>query len=145
MPELVVPSNIPWRDLKGEPLEQFVYWLLDDMGAKDLEWRRGGMKATSADGGRDLEAIFPVAVPDGSIDAQRWWVQVKGRSKTVEPAALQETILIVANRPDVDVLVIVTNTQFSNPSRDWVAFVGNRTIPVRRFGSGIGTRWNEWC
>jgi hypothetical protein len=121
VPELVVPSNIPWKELKGEPLEQFVYWLLDDMGARDLEWRRGGEKATSADGGRDLEASFHLESPDGSIDPQRWWIQVKGRSKTVEPAALQETILAVTNRSSVDVLVIVTNTQFSNPSRDWVA------------------------
>jgi hypothetical protein len=74
------------------------------MGAKDLEWRRGGTKATSADGGRDLEAVFHLVRPDGSFDPQHWWIQVKGRSKTVEPTAVQESILSAANRSEVDVV-----------------------------------------
>ena len=65
MSSLVIPSNIPWQELKGEVLEEFVFWLLDSMGAKDMEWRRGGTQTTAADGGRDLEATFHVPVPDG--------------------------------------------------------------------------------
>jgi hypothetical protein len=120
-PDLVVPSNIPWQDLKGEVLEEFVYWLLDDLGAKDLEWRRGGAQATSADGSRDIEVLFHFPTPDGMVDLQRWWVQVKGRTKTVEPQAVRDTLTAAANRSDIDSLAIVTNTQFSNPTRDWVA------------------------
>lgn len=120
MSSLVVPSNIPWHELKGEVLEEFLFWLLDSMSAKDLEWRRGGAQTTTADGGRDLEASFHVPGPDGTVDPQRWWFEVKGRSRTVEPAAVQAAVLNAANRPDLDCLVIVTNTQFSNPCRDWV-------------------------
>lgn len=51
---------------------------------------------------------------------QRWWIEAKGRSRTVEPAVVKEAVLTAAGRADVDVVVIATNTQFSNPTRDWV-------------------------
>jgi hypothetical protein len=35
--ELVIPSNIPWDNLKAKDLEECLYWLLDEMGAEDLE------------------------------------------------------------------------------------------------------------
>jgi len=120
MKQLVIPSNIPWNDLKGTLLEELVFWLLDDMGAKDLEWRKGGSTVNSPDGGRDIEASFHVPTPDGEMDKQRWWIEVKGRSNTIESTVVHEAVLNAAGKSFIDVLVIVTNTQFSNPTRDWV-------------------------
>ena len=57
-PPLIVPSLIPWDDLTQEHLEELLYWLLDDLGLRDLRWRRGGEKTTTSDGGRDLEATL---------------------------------------------------------------------------------------
>jgi hypothetical protein len=57
-PEWMLPASIPFATLKGRDLEEYVYWLLDAMGEKDLEWRTGGTAGGAADGGRDLEAIF---------------------------------------------------------------------------------------
>ncbi|WP_186157263.1 hypothetical protein [Burkholderia gladioli] len=54
----VLPAAIPFEKLKSKDLEECVYWLLDAMGAKDLEWRTGGTGGGAADGGRDLEAHF---------------------------------------------------------------------------------------
>ena len=54
----ILPAAIPFVDLKSKDLEECVYWLLDAMGAKDLEWRIGGTGAGTSDGGRDLEAHF---------------------------------------------------------------------------------------
>jgi hypothetical protein len=54
--EWILPASIPFADLKGKDLEESVYWLLDAMGAKDLEWCTGGTGGGAADGGRDLEA-----------------------------------------------------------------------------------------
>jgi hypothetical protein len=31
-----------FADLKRQDLEECVFWLMDAMGAKDLEWRLGG-------------------------------------------------------------------------------------------------------
>jgi hypothetical protein len=120
MTSLVVPSEIPRRRLKEKDLEECLFWLLDDMGAKDLEWRVGGTGGGAADQGRDLEASFYMATPDGDIVPQRWWIEAKGRSRTVEPAAVRDAVTGTAAQSEVDVVVIATNAGFSNPTRDWV-------------------------
>jgi len=119
MTELIIPSKIPWDRIQGKDLEELLYWLLDEMGAKDLEWRIGGASGGAADQGRDLEAFFYMSSPDGEMVRQKWWVQAKGRSKTVEAKAIKETITTASGIPNVDVILIVTNKQFSNPTRDW--------------------------
>ncbi|MDZ4298797.1 MAG: restriction endonuclease [Moraxellaceae bacterium] len=117
---LILPSEIPWADIKGSSLEELLYWLFDSMGAKELEWRIGGKGAGTSDQGRDLELIFFMPSPDGTLSKQVWWVEAKGRSGTVEPSAVHEAVLNAAGKQDVEVLVIATNTNFSNQTRDWV-------------------------
>jgi hypothetical protein len=118
--KLVLPSKVPWQQLTGKALEELLYWLCDALGANDLEWRAGSLTGTSRDRGRDLEATFNVPEPDGELRPERWWVQAKGRTATVEPAAVKEAVVEVQAVPDVDVLVIATNSRFSNDARDWV-------------------------
>jgi hypothetical protein len=116
----ILPSSIPFADLKGRDLEECVYWLLDSMGAKDLEWRTGGSGGGAADGGRDLEAQFYVPAVDGELEAQKWWIECKGRAGTVDPNEVKEAVNNAMAIGKLDCLVIATNTQFSNPTRDWV-------------------------
>jgi len=120
-PPWLLPAEIPFADLKARDLEECVYWLLDAQGAKELEWRLGGAGGGAADGGRDLEAIFYTPAPGDDLDRQRWWVECKGRTGTVEPEAVKNAVTNAMARTDIDVLVIATNTTFSNPTRDWVA------------------------
>lgn len=120
MSDLVIPSKIPWEEIKGKDLEEMLYWLLDEMGAKDLEWRIGGSSGGAADQGRDLEAFFYMPGPDGEIIRQKWWIEAKGRSKTVEARVVKEAIITAAGVHNVDVILIATNAQFSNPTRDWI-------------------------
>lgn len=117
---LVVPSNIPWQELKAEALEELVFWLLDALGAKDLQWRVGATTHHSSDGGRDLEATFHQATPDGEVVAERWWVQCKGRNKAVDRRVAQDGLADAEAVGDVDVLLVVTNSRFTNPTWDWV-------------------------
>jgi hypothetical protein len=70
----VLPASIPFDAMKGRDLEECVYWLLDAMGAKDLEWRTGGKGGGAADGGRDLEANFYTPGVDGEVEAKKWWI-----------------------------------------------------------------------
>jgi len=119
-PDLILPSEIPWNDIKGSDLEELLYWLFDSMGAKDLEWRIGGKGAGAADQGRDLELSFFTPSPDGTLIKQIWWVEVKGRSGTVESNEVHQAVLNAAGKINIEVLVIATNTNFSNPTRDWV-------------------------
>jgi hypothetical protein len=117
---LVSPSDVPWDSLTDAHLEEMLHWLLHEMGAKDLIWRKGGAGAGAPDQGRDLEATFHIPGPTGDLDTQRWWIEAKGRSRTVEPAAVKDAVVSAVGRNDVDVLVVATNSQFSNPTRDWV-------------------------
>lgn len=117
----VVPSNIPWESVKGKPLEECTYWLLEAIGAKNIDWRVGGTGGGAADGGRDLECTFHIPEPSGDIASQRWWVEVKGRVSSVSPSDIKESVLTVAGKPEVDVHLIVTNQQLTNPTKDWIA------------------------
>jgi hypothetical protein len=114
---LVLQGKIPWENLKGAILEECIYWLLHSMGARDLQWRIGGAGQGAADGGRDLEATFYLSGPDGDLTPQKWWVDAKGRKRTVEKAAVMAA---AHNAQGIDVLVIATNAVFSNPTIDWV-------------------------
>jgi hypothetical protein len=118
--EWVLPASIPFADMKRRDLEECVYWLMDAMGAKDLEWRTGGSGDGAADGGRDLEAHFYTPTADGEIESQNWWIECKGRKGTVEPAEVKSAVNNALAIEGLDYVVIVTNTQFSNPTRDWV-------------------------
>jgi hypothetical protein len=117
---LFLPTEIPWKNLKGKEFEELLYWLFDAMGAKELEWRIGGANSGTADQGRDLELSFYSSSPDGELVKQKWWVEAKGRKKTVEPEEVKSAILNSAGKSGIDVMVIATNSAFSNPTRDWV-------------------------
>ena len=118
--EWLLPASIPFAELKARDLEECVYWLLDSMGAKDLQWRTGGTGGGAADGGRDLEALLYTPTADGEIEAQKWWIECKGRSGTVDPGEVKAAITNASAFDELDYVVIATNTQFSNPTRDWV-------------------------
>jgi hypothetical protein len=118
--QLILPSEIPWESLHAKDFEECLYWLFDAMGTRDLEWRVGGTGDGAADGGRDLELTFAIPTPDGDVINERWWIEAKGRKKTVERRAVQESVLNCAGRGEVDVIVICTNSLFSNPTVDWV-------------------------
>lgn len=116
----VVPASIPFDALKGRDLEECVYWLLDAMGAQDIEWRLGGTGGGAADGGRDLEAKILVPAEEGELSPQTWWFECKGRGRTVEPSAVHEAAHNALAYSQVDALVVVTNFRFSNPTIEWV-------------------------
>ncbi|WP_095064605.1 restriction endonuclease [Pseudomonas sp. Irchel s3f19] len=118
-PEWIIPSSIPFDELKGKDLEECVYWLLDAMGAQDIEWRIGGSGGGAADGGRDLEAKILVPSADGDLSPKTYWFECKGRSKTVESEVVKQAAFN-ALAFDVDVVVVVTNSTFTNPTADWV-------------------------
>ena len=116
----VVPAEIPFEHLKAKDLEECLYWLFDAMGAKDLEWRIGGIGGGASDGGRDLEAHFYLPSEASDEDHQVWWVECKGRAKTVEPDEVKSAANNALAYDHIDHLLIATNSQFSNPTIDWV-------------------------
>ena len=121
MPSFVIPSQIPWGRLRGKDLEECLYWLLDSMGARDLEWRVGGIGQGAPDQGRDLQASFYMADPSGQLERTTWWIEAKGRKGVVPATAVKKAALDATANAAIDVLVIATNSTFSNPTRDWLA------------------------
>lgn len=121
MSGFVIPSQIPWARLRGKDLEECLYWLLDSMGARDLEWRVGGVGQGAPDQGRDLQASFYLADPSGQLEKTTWWIEAKGRKGIVPSTAVKKAALDATANDAIDVLVIATNSTFSNPTRDWVA------------------------
>lgn len=121
MAGFVIPSEIPWEHLLGKDLEESLYWLLDSMGARDLEWRVGGVGQGAPDQGRDLQASFYMADPSGQLERTTWWIEAKGRKGIVPSSAVKKAALDAAGNDAIDVLVVATNSTFSNPTRDWVA------------------------
>lgn len=119
-PTWVVPASIPFDELKAKDLEECVYWLLDGMGAQDVEWRVGGSGGGTADGGRDIEAKILISAEDGELSPKIWWFECKGRARTVEPEAVRNAATNALAYSHVDALVVVTNARFSNPTTEWV-------------------------
>ena len=118
-PEWIIPASIPFEDLKDRDLEECLYWLLDAMGAKDIEWRVGSSGRGAADGGRDLEAQWFIAGASDEPSQQTWWFECKGRKKTVESEAVRNAATNALAYKNVDAIVVVTNTRFSNPATEW--------------------------
>lgn len=117
--ELVqIPLN--WTSLTPAEFESLVFFLLDDMGFKSLEWRKGGEEISATDGGRDLQATYAKVEPDDTLTIEKWWIEVKYRSQTLSPDVVQKVVLNTLGRREVDVLAIVTNNVISNPTLDWL-------------------------
>lgn len=107
--------------LTPEEFEKLVYYLLDEIGMKNIEWRKGGIGISSSDGGRDLECEFHIITPDGSIRIEKWWFEVKHRTTTLESSKVKEIIINAYAFTGIDVIGIITNNVISNPTKDWIA------------------------
>lgn len=129
--EYYLADNIDLNLITPEEFEKLIYFLLDEMGMKNIEWRKGGEGISATDGGRDLECEFYNLYPDGTMRKERWWVEVKYRSKTLQTSKVQEVILNALGVPELDVIIIVTNTSISNKARDWIKNLSQQAHPKR--------------
>lgn len=112
--------NYPIDNLRPDEFEKLAFYLLDDMGFKSLEWRKGGEGVSATDGGRDLSGKYAKVEPDDSIIIENWWVEVKHRSNTLKKTTVQSIIINSTARKDVDVIAIFTNNVISNSTLDWI-------------------------
>lgn len=97
----ILPAGILFDELKGRDLEECADRLSDAMGGKDLEWRLGGGSKGTSDGGRDWESTFHVPGFDGEMEAQRRWIECKGRGKTVEAEEVRARLITAPPFRDV--------------------------------------------
>lgn len=112
--------DYPLSNLQPDEFEKLAFYLLDDMGFKSLEWRKGGEGVSATDRGRDLAGKYAKVEPDDSIAIENWWIEVKHRSHTLIKITVQSIIINATARRDVDVFAIFTNNLISNPTLDWI-------------------------
>ncbi len=113
-------EDINWTLLDPEKFEKLIYFLLDSIGMKNIIWRKGGPGVSATDGGRDLECEDHIIGPDGSVRTEKWWIEVKYRTNTLEKTKVQKTLINAHGFPDVDVIGIATNNVITNPTHDWI-------------------------
>lgn len=118
--ELITTEPFNWELLNPEEFENLVFFLLDDMGFKNLEWRKGGKGTSAVDGGRDLEATYAKLEPDDTLSIEKWWIEVKYRRQTLATDSIQKSVLNASGRQTVDVFAIVTSNVVSNKATDWI-------------------------
>ena len=113
-------EDIDWTLIDPEKFEKLIYFLLDSIGMKNIIWRKGGPGVSATDGGRDLECEDNIIERDGSVRTEKWWIEVKYRTNTLEKRKVQETLMNAFVSPDVDVICIATNNVITNPTQDWI-------------------------
>ncbi len=118
--ENLLIEYIDWTLIDPEKFEKLIYFLLNSIGMKNIIWRKGGLGVSATDGGRDLECEDHSIELDGSVRIEKWWIEVKYRTNTLEKIKVQETLMNAVVNPDVDVICIVTNNVITNPTQDWI-------------------------
>jgi hypothetical protein len=111
-------EGLDFSDISPVEFENLVFHLIDEMGFSNLQWRKGGEGNSANDGGRDLEATYWNVQPAGATE-DKYWFEVKCRKNTLEKQQVQSTVLN-ATSGNTKNLVIVTNSNVSNPTLDWV-------------------------
>ena len=67
----LLSTQIPFDELKGRALEECLFWLVDGIGAREIEWRIGGSGGGAADGGRGIKGRFLVPEAAGGVISPR--------------------------------------------------------------------------
>jgi hypothetical protein len=104
--------------------EEFCHDLLSAAGFVSITRRGPG-----ADGGRDLEARWPVVDPTGTTRLTRWYCECKWYTDSLPFAEILPK-LEAATAADVDYLLVMTSSRVKNTAMDqvtvWLGARGNR-------------------
>lgn len=69
--------------------ENFCYEVLQELGFRNLNWRKGtGLNASPADSGRDIECYFEKTDVDDNKYIEKWFVECKHHKKGIPPQAI---------------------------------------------------------
>ena len=119
------------KALPANVFEQLVYDLFILVGLKNLRWRTPGV-----DAGRDIEGDYVRADLSDEIAIERWYVECKRYSKTLDWPTVAAKLAYAANH-NADYLLLVTTAAVSPRCIDEVALHNhNRRSPRLRVWPG---------
>jgi len=103
--------------LNDGQFEELTYELMEALGFKNVNWRRGtGKGGATADQGRDVVGDLVQTSVDGSVHTERWFVQCKHYKAGVPPQKLSDALAWAsAERPAV--LLFAVSNFLSNPAK----------------------------
>jgi hypothetical protein len=111
---------MPYDAMTDTEFEEFCFELMRELGFTNVDWRKGtGLKASPADGGRDIVAERQVEEFDGSVHVQRWFVDCKKYVKGVPPDKITG-LLAWATAERADVALVIASSFLSNPCKDFI-------------------------
>lgn len=106
--------------LNETEFEQFCYDLLQDLGFRELNWRKGtGLTSSPSDSGRDIECKLDRHGVDGEMITEPWFVECKHYQKGVPVDALTNALeWATAEKPDF--LLIIVSNFLSNATKTYL-------------------------
>jgi hypothetical protein len=114
--------------LEPQQFENLTYDILFLSGVQNLRWR-----TPSADGGRDLEGDLAVLDFSGETVRQRWYIECKRYSQSLNWPTVYEKLTVAINH-SADYLLFITTSNFSSQCRD----------EVQRHNEKRGTQIRIW-
>lgn len=121
-------EDIDWTLINPEKFEKIVYFILDEMGLKNITWSKGGIGASAYTNGRILECENYDFKTDGSVVIEKWMVNVRHSSNNLEMFTIEENLTEFRN---IDAIGIVTNDMISTSTKNWISKV-ERKYPDKR-------------
>lgn len=126
------PRKFSLDHLSPSDFEEFCFELLHELGFRNVSWRKGtGLEASPADQGRDIECALHRTDVDGTVHAEKWFVECKHYAKGVPPKDLQGALSwAAAERPGT--LLIIASNFLSNPTKEYLVAYQRENKPAFR-------------
>lgn len=104
------------RRLNPRLFEQLTFDLLTIIGLRNSQWRSPG-----ADGGRDIQGVFPVVDLSEAVNHQSWYVECKRYGAAVDWPTVRDKLAYAENH-QADFLLIVTTGHLSPTCKQEIEF-----------------------
>ncbi|WP_269849507.1 restriction endonuclease [Methanosarcina horonobensis] len=123
--EINYENKFSFDHLNSTQFEEFCFELLECLGFRNVNWRKGtGHASSPSDQGRDIECERVLEdVVDGELIIEKWFVECKHYKTGVPPEKIQGVLSwATSKRPD-RVLIIASNflsNQCKNSLDDYV-------------------------
>lgn len=119
--EINSKNEFSFNHLNSTQFEEFCFELLERLGFRNVNWRKGtGHASSPSDQGRDIECERVVEdVVDGELIVEKWFVECKHYKSGVPPEKIQG-VLSWANSKRPDRVLIIASNFLSNQCKNFL-------------------------